>query len=792
MSRPPPPQALHLKRWALPLLGSVLVALGAYLIWFTYTSAQQVVRGYAIDMARKQAESVSHFRNFYSSEILPRVKTAQGGQPLVSHLYRDSDHSLPLPATMMIDLGKYLSQAEPGNQVVLFSDQPFPWRVAERRLDDFQLSALRHLAQNPEQPYIREEMVQGLLVLRYAQADRMRPNCVACHNSYPGSPRTDWQVGDVRGALEVTLPVKSWQSAATHVLNQTFAILLLVLVLGMTLVWGVTRRLQNALRTTRELSGERERANLQLRREIEERRTVERHLRLSESKLHSIFESAPEGIVVIDTRGTIIQANPAASAMFGYGAEGLVGQDVSVLMAPSGRVQHAQDIRTYLATGIQHMLNRPRVVNGQRRDGSAFPLRLSVTETRVDDELYFTGLMQDFTLIKAHEDELIEARNKAEVANRLKGEFLANMSHEIRTPMNGVLGMTQLVLDSDLAAEQREHLTLARDSATHLLHIINDILDFSKIESGALELEPARVIPEQILRHTVKSLAGMAEQKGLTLTYSCTPAVPEEALLDPVRLRQVLTNLIGNAIKFTLQGGVVVRMDASDADADGEVVLRIEVEDTGIGFDPARAESLFNPFVQADGSISRAFGGTGLGLAITRSLVTLMGGGIRARSEPGHGSVFALDIRARLPVGEAAPTAAGADPAPGMPRRELQVLLAEDHPINQKLASLLLARMGHHCTLAQDGTQALDLLAQHPFDLVLMDVMMPGMDGLTALARLRQREADTGRRTPVLMVTAHAMTGDRERFLAAGADGYVSKPIAARLLEAEIGRVVQA
>ncbi len=771
----------------MPLLGSVLVVIGVYVVWFSYTSSQKVVDTFLVDMAKKQAESVTHFRNFYATQILPN---ARAGGATVTHKYKEIQHGLPLPATLTIDLGHYLSRQEGGQTVALYSEQPFPWRVAERTLDDFQTEALAHLRAKPDQPFVRQAMVNGVAVLRYAQADVMLATCVACHNSYPESPSKNWKVGDVRGALEVNVPINSWQSAASGVLNQTFGILVLALLLGMAAVWMVTHRLQFALTHSRNLSDGREKSNLQLRREIDERRTVERDLRLSESKLNSIFDSAPEGIVVINTHGLIIQANTAAATMFGFGGESLLGQSVAILMHPQGREQHARDLSHYLETGVQSMLNRPRIVQGYRTDGSQFPLRLSVTETRVDDELYFTGVMQDFTQILENEAQLIEAKDKAEVANRLKGEFLANMSHEIRTPMNGIVGMTQLVLDTDLAPQQREHLTLARESANHLLVIINDILDFSKIESGALELALVRCQPEQILRHAVRALSGQAESKGLRLTHSCTASVPAEGMVDPVRLRQILTNLVGNAIKFTHVGSVHVHMDAQPLGEPDTVMLSVKVTDTGIGFDPAKTEQLFNPFEQADGSISRSFGGTGLGLAITRSLVTLMGGQINADSTPGQGSVFSLTLRCPLPSDDSNLMDYKTESSAASTARPLHVLLAEDHPINQKLASVLLKKMGHTCVLAEDGEHALAQLATQRFDVVLMDVMMPRMDGLTALTQLRASEAETSRRTPVVMVTAHAMIGDRERFIAAGADGYVSKPISAAALEQEMSRVI--
>ena len=366
------------------------------------------------------------------------------------------------------------------------------------------------------------------------------------------------------------------------------------------------------------------------------------------------------------------------------------------------------------------------------------------------------------------------------------------MSHEIRTPMNGILGMTELAMTTEDNQTQKEYLSLARDSASHLLHIINQILDFSKIEAGALELEELTVCPAQLVRHTVRSLEQLAQAKGVMLKVDNDPALPELVWMDPVRVRQVLTNLVGNAIKFTEDGTVTVQTKVLPCAEPNAVLMQLSVTDTGIGFDASRAEALFSPFTQADGSITRSFGGTGLGLAITRSLMQLMGGDVTAKSEQGQGACFTITLPLRRVLERTADTVvAGALPvdAEGPVAKPLSVLLVEDHEINRKLAQIMLQRMGHTFVLANDGQQALDCLDKEHFDVVLLDVMMPVMDGLTALHIWREREAARQLpRTTVLMVTAHAMTGDRERFMAAGADGYVSKPMSEVSLRKEINR----
>jgi PAS domain S-box-containing protein len=599
-------------------------------------------------------------------------------------------------------------------------------------------------------------------------------------------------VGDVRGALEVILPVSQWQSATTDVLTRTFSVLLAVVLGGLLMVWLSVRRIRGALQVARDLSTQRQQAIGQLHQEISERQMVEQELRLSESKLNSIFTAVPEAIVVADGRGRIVQCNVATAEIFGFELQDLIGQNIKILMQPQERAMHDGYLEAYALTGQKHLLNQPRIVQGMRKDGTLFPVRITVKETRVDDAHFFIGVIQDFTAIQHTQDLLVEAKNKAEQANRMRGEFLANMSHEIRTPMNGILGMTELAMTTEDNQTQKEYLSLARDSASHLLHIINQILDFSKIEAGALELEELTVCPAQLVRHTVRSLEQLAQAKGVVLKVDNDPALPELVWMDPVRVRQVLTNLVGNAIKFTEDGSVTVQTKVLPCAETNAVLMQLSVTDTGIGFDASRAEALFSPFTQADGSITRSFGGTGLGLAITRSLMQLMGGDVTAKSEQGQGACFTITLPLRRVLERTADTVvAGALPVDveGPVAKPLSVLLVEDHEINRKLAQIMLQRMGHTFVLANDGQQALDCLDKEHFDVVLLDVMMPVMDGLTALHIWREREVERQLpRTTVLMVTAHAMTGDRERFMAAGADGYVSKPMSELSLRKEINR----
>ena len=693
--------------------------------------------------------------------------------------------------------------------------------------------------------------------------------------------------------------------------------------------------------------------------DITEQKQALQALRDSEFRTRMIVETALDAFIAMDHDGAIIDWNAQAEATFGWAERDVLGKPlVEVIIPTQFRAAHESGLRRYLSTGQAKILGQRLELTALHRDGHEFPVEVTISALRLDDRrldngdrsldgrresapndrpgqanksIVFAAFVHDITKRKAAEAALREAKDAAESANHAKSDFLANMSHEIRTPMNAIIGMTELVLDTPLADAQREYLLTVRESGESLLRVINDILDFSKIEAGKMDLNPDVFSLREMLGDAMKSLAVRAHREQLELAFRVAADVPDTLIGDAGRLRQIVVNLVGNAIKFTHSGEVVLDVshsengdapsNPSDVTVTPTIVLHFYVRDTGIGIAPEKRSVIFEAFEQADTSTTRRYGGTGLGLAISQRLARLMGGRIWVDSELGIGSTFHFSARFVVPPVPLEPVAANAvvlhgtrvlivddnatnrlileemlgnwglepvcaasarqaleelreairierpfsivltdlhmpdtdgfmlaeairgqptlartvvlmltsgdrqgdvakcrelgisaylfkpikqselfnvlisalgvngveDHATPLPAAELEalpplrILLAEDNLANQKLAVGLLTKWGHRVVVANNGAEAVQAWSDppegRPFDVVLMDIQMPEMDGFEATAAIRERERSRGRHTPIVAMTAHAMKGDRERCLEAGMDGYLAKPI---------------
>ncbi len=491
----------------------------------------------------------------------------------------------------------------------------------------------------------------------------------------------------------------------------------------------------------------------------------ERELR----KLSLAIHQSPATTIITDQQGVIQYVNPKFTQTSGYAAGEAIGHTPALLK--SGRMA-AEVYRDLWATVRSGREWRGSLMNRKKSGELYWENTLISPITESGSITGYVAVKEDVTELKRFAEELHSAKEAAEASARAKSEFLAMMSHEIRTPMNGIIGMVRLLLDTGLDSIQRDYAETVQHSAGALLTILDDILDFSKLEAGRLELENVPFAVREVLGSVVSLMTPRAKEKDLSLDVDLDAMAPPYLRGDPVRLRQVLLNFVGNAIKFTPDGGVTVSARQISRRGD-TVTMRFAVNDSGIGI-PAEVRSrLFAEFVQADSSIARRFGGTGLGLAICKRLVDLMQGRIGVDSTPGRGSTFWIE--ANLPLAEA-PVVVAASGAAAKPGRPLRILLAEDNLVNQKVALGLLGRLGHMVTVAADGGQAVAAVLDHEFDVVLMDMQMPGMDGLEATRRIRGLSPPKSA-IPIIAMTANALKGDDQRCLDAGMNDYLAKPV---------------
>jgi PAS domain S-box-containing protein len=518
-----------------------------------------------------------------------------------------------------------------------------------------------------------------------------------------------------------------------------------------------------------------------IRTDITVRKTMEAELAEQLRFVEVLLEATPTAIYLKDKQGRYLRFNKAFEALFGISRDSWIGKTVFELVpGEAGIMMDNKDKELFASNAVQtyeaEFRNRS---SGEVREGLYWKAPLTDAHGEVTG---LVGTILDITEKNRIEQELRDAKRSAEAASQAKSDFLANMSHEIRTPMNGVIGMTDLALELEQNPTQREYLRIVKSSAQSLMVILNEVLDFSKIEAGKLTIEAVRFSLAESIEDTLKTLRGRASQKGLVLESKLQPGLPAEVIGDPMRLRQVLTNLCDNAIKFTETGGVYVQVGATATESGYR--LHLSVRDSGIGIARDKQGGVFEAFTQADSSTTRKFGGTGLGLTICARLVELMGGKIWLESEVGQGSTFHFTVLVQsaqqvLTVAELAP-----QPVTGK-TRSLHVLLVEDHPINQMLATTLLNKWGHTVVLAKNGQEAVDLFATQPWDIVLMDMQMPVMGGLEATRLIRAVEP-AGNRTPIVAMTANAMESDRQACLDAGMDDHLAKPFTAAGLQAKL------
>jgi len=718
----------------------------------------------AIRNATLYSSAINEFRSLYTSEVVERLANSN---VTISHDYQKHSLGIPLPATLSMLLGERIGADLENTGLQLYSPYPFPFRQSRENPTMFSSNAWQALNQAPAKPFYQFTTKGDDSLIQFAIADVMRPACVNCHNTHPLSPKTDWQVGDVRGILEVTMPVGSSDKVAQQLNRNSMAIftaaILLFLVMATLLI--LIRRYAFTL------SQQVDERTASLKIEMAERELAQRKQLVDADRLKQIIECSLDAIVVIDADSRVLDWNPQMEQLSQWQKEEAVGQYVyDLVIPPDKRQQHREHIKEFLDKGTSPILDRLHEMQCLRKDGSTTPIEISIHSFEHAGMQLFSAFMRDISDRKQYEQQLIVAKTEAEQANQAKSKFLSNMSHEIRTPLNAVIGYSQLLKnDASIAEHHLKLINTIENSSNHLLELINEILDLSKIEADAMSLNESAF-----------DLAALVNDIAAMFIYRCKEKKLQWEMFtdwdnstfvkgDQKKLRQILINLLGNAVKFTDTGKISFIIESKQNDR-----YRFTIRDTGPGLQDETLDDLTKPFNQE--SAGKEKGGTGLGLSISSAFISMMGGKLLLDTQQKVGAAFFFEVA--LPPAESNAVDKASDKYERVihlqKNQNIVALVVDDVAENRDYLSLTLQRVGVQVTTACDGEEALSKLHDELPDIIFMDLRMPGMSGDQAFDKIQTLYPTHTMK--IVAVSAFSLENEINYYLQKGFDQFIAKP----------------